>query len=144
MSFGKFSKSYFGNNYEKARKNFEQGTKRERLEFERKYPNADISKFVFDADLSKTGDLLRTETKYRNSNGEVFDINGNLFKKFYSNTLHWSPRIWDTTGSVQPFVLDTNPLPYNVTNFVNETDSFQSNFEALNTVGPERLRTSRK
>ena len=87
---------------------------------------------MFDADLSKTGDLLRTETKYRNSNGEAFDINGYLFKKFYSNTLHWSPRIWDTSGSVQPFVLDTIPLPYNVTNFVNETDSFQSNFEALN------------
>ena len=46
------------------------------------------------------------------------------------------PRIWDTSGSVQLFVLDTNPLPYNVTKFnifVNETDSFQSNFEALNT-----------
>ena len=76
MSFGKFSRSYFGSNYEKAKKNFELATRRERLEFQRKYPSADISKFVFDADLSKTGDLLTTTTKYRNDNGELFDITG--------------------------------------------------------------------
>ena len=46
----------------------------EKLKFQRQYPNADISKFVFDADLSKTGDLVRTERKYRNENGETFDI----------------------------------------------------------------------
>ena len=76
MPFRKFPKSYFGSNYEKAKKNFDRATERKRLEFERKYPNADISKFVFDADLSKTGDLLNTKTKYRNSIGEVFDITG--------------------------------------------------------------------
>ena len=134
MSFGKFSKSYFGSNYEKARKNFEL---RERLEFKRKYPCADISKFVFDADLSKTGDLLTTTTKYRNDNGELFYIKGYLFKKNYLDTLHWVPRIWDVGGTVHPFVLAPNTLPYDVKKFtiyVNERVGFWSNFEALSTL----------
>ena len=84
MGFEKFSRSYFGSNYEKARKNFKLATKRERLEFKRKYPSADISKFVFDADLSKTGDLLTTTTKYKNANGELFDITGYLLRKITS------------------------------------------------------------
>ena len=136
MSFGKFSKSYFGSNYEKARKNFELATNRERLEFKRKYPNADISKFVFDADLSKTGDLLTTTTKYRNDNGELFDIKGYLFKKNYLDTLRWVPRIWDVGGTVQPFVLASNSLPYDVRKFtiyVNDKTGFWCNFEALST-----------
>ena len=74
MSFEKFSRSYFGSNYEKAKKNFELATKRERFKFKKEYPSADISKFVFDADLSETGDLIIATTKYKNENGELFDI----------------------------------------------------------------------
>ena len=136
MSFGKFSKSYFGSNYEKARKNFELATTRERLEFKKEYPSADMSKFVFDADLSKTGDLLTTTTRYRNDNGELFDITGYLFKKNYLDTLHWVPRIWDVGGTVQPFVLAPNSLPYDVRKFiiyVNDKTGFWCNFEALST-----------
>ena len=117
MSFGKFSRGYFGSNYEKAKKNYELAIKRERFEFKRKYPSADISKFVFDADLSETGNLIRTFTRYRNENGELFEITGYLFKKNYANTLHWTPRIWDVTGTFQPFVLAPNSLPYNVRKF---------------------------
>ena len=108
MSFEKFSRSYFGSNYEKAKKNYEEATKRERLEFKRKYPSADISKFVFDADMSETGDLTRTFTRYKNENGELFEITGYLFKKNYLDTLHWTPRMWDVTGTFQPFVLAPN------------------------------------
>ena len=136
MSFGKFSKIYFWNNYEKARKNFELATKRERLEFKEMYPSVGMSKFVFDADLSKTGDLLTTTTKYRNDNGELFDITGCLFKKYYIDTLHWVPRIWDVGGTVQPFVLAPNTLPYDVKKFiiyVNGKVGFWCNFEALET-----------
>ena len=135
MSFEKFSRSYFGSNYEKAKKNFELA-KRERFKFKKKCPSADISKFVFDADLSKKGDLLTTATKYRNDNGELFDITGYLFKKNYLDTLHWTPRIWDVGGTVQPFVLAPNSLPYNVRKFtiyVNGRVGFLSNFEALKT-----------
>ena len=136
MSFEKFSKSYFGSNYEKAKKNYEEAIKREKLEFKRKYPSADISKFVFDADLFKTGDLIRTFTRYKNGNGNLFEITGYLFKKNYANTLYWTPKIWDVTGTFQPFVLAPNLLPYNVKKFtiyVNDRVGFLSNFDASKT-----------
>ena len=136
MSFEKFSKSYFGSNYEKAKKNFEQATKREKFEFKRKYPSADISKFLFDADLTKTGDLIRTFTRYKNENGELFEITRYLFKKNYLDTLHWTSKIWDVTDTLQPFVLAPNSLPYNVRKFiiyVNGRVGFSSNFDALKT-----------
>ena len=88
MSFGKYSKNWFGNNIKKAERNYRNGVAMEKLKFQRKCPSADTSKFVFDADQSKTGDLLTTTTKYRNDNGELFDITRYLFKKNYLNTLH--------------------------------------------------------
>ena len=91
---------------------------------------------MFDADLSNTGDLLTTTTKYRNDNGELFDMKGYLFKKDYLSTLHWVPRIWDVEGTVQPFVLASNLLPYDVRKFiiyVNDKVSFWCIFEALET-----------
>ena len=137
MSFGKFSTSYFGNNYKKAERNYRNGIAMEKFKFQRKYPNADISKFVFNADLSKTGDLLTTTTKYRNNNGELFDITGYLFKKNYLDTLHLVPKIWDVGGTVQPFVLAPNTLPYDVNKliiYVNNKVGFWCNFEALETL----------
>ena len=86
--------------------------------------------------MSETGDLLTTTTKYRNDNGEIFDIKGYLFKKNYLDTLHWVPRIRDVGGTVQPFVLAPNTLTYDVKKFtiyVNEMVGFWCNFEALNT-----------
>ena len=136
MSFGKLSKSYFGKNYKKAERNYRNGVAMEKLKFQRKYPSADISKFVFDADLSKTGALLTTTTKYSNDNGELFDITGYLFKKNYLDTLHWVPKISDVGGTVQPFVLAPNSLPYDVRKFiiyVNDKVGFRSNFGALET-----------
>ena len=91
---------------------------------------------MFDADLSKTGDLLTTTTKYRNDNGELFDITGYLFKKDYLDTLHWVPRIWDVGGTVQLFVLAPNSLSYDVNKFiiyVNDKVGFWCNFETLET-----------
>ena len=117
MGFEKFSKSYFGFNLEKVRRNYETGVAREKLSFQRKYPSADAKDFVFDADLSKTGDLIRTFMKYRDENGSLFETTGYLFKKFYANKLYWQPRIWGPDSTVQPFVLNTDPLPYNVRKF---------------------------
>ena len=50
MGFEKFSKSYFGENYEEAKENYETGFTHERLSFQRKYPGADMKNFVFDAE----------------------------------------------------------------------------------------------
>ena len=69
MDFEKFSESYFGSNLEKARRNYETGVAREKLSFQRKYPRADAKNLVFDADLPRTGDLIRTFTKYRDKEG---------------------------------------------------------------------------
>ena len=49
MSHRKFSKSYFGSNYRKAERNYRNGVAIEKLRFQRNYPSADISKFMFDA-----------------------------------------------------------------------------------------------
>ena len=136
MPFSKFSRSYFESNYGKAERNYRNGVTVERSNFQKKYPSADISKFVFDADLTKTGDLIRTYTRYRNEAGELFEITGYLFKKNYENLLYWTPRIWDVTGTYQPFALASDSLPYNVRKFtiyVNGRSGFTSNFNALKT-----------
>ena len=118
MPFSKFSKDYFGSNYNKTERNYRNGVAIERSRFQKKYPSADKSKFVFDADLTQTGDLIRTFTQYKKKEtGELFEITGYLFKKNFAKLLYWTPRIWDVTGTYQPFVLASDSLPYNVRKF---------------------------
>ena len=65
------------------------------------------------------------------------EITGYLFKTFYADKLYWQPRIWDINGTVQPFVLNMDPLPYDVRKFkiyVSEKEGFRCNFEALETA----------
>ena len=136
MSFERFSRSYFGSNYEKAKRTYETAVAEVKLDFERRYPTADISKFVFDADITKNGDLRRAWFKYRNKFGETFDINSNVFRAYYSDSLYWQPRIWGPNGTFQPFTLASDSLPYNVRKFtiyVNGRMGFTSNFDALKT-----------
>ena len=104
MPFEKFSRSYFGSNYEKARRNYESAVEREKLKFKREYPDANVNDFLFDADINASGDVVRSFTRYRNEGGELFEITGYLFDKFYADTLYWQPRIWGTAGTIQPFV----------------------------------------
>ena len=63
-------------------------------------------------------------------------ISPGIFKKFYRDTLYWTPRIWDTGGTVQPFILAPTTLSYDVNKFiiyVNDKVGFWCNFEALET-----------
>ena len=78
MSFEKFSRSYFGSNYEKARINYESAVEREKSKFKREYPDANVNDFLFDADLNASGDVIRSFTRYRNEGGELFEITGEL------------------------------------------------------------------
>ena len=67
--------------------------------------------------------------------GQYLDITTDDFKKLYSGELHWLPKIWDMSGTVQPFVLSSSLL-YNYRKFtiyVNAKDGFLSNFETLET-----------
>ena len=113
MPFEKFSRSYFGSNYEKARRNYESAVEREKLKFKREYPDANVNDFLFDADLNASGDVIRSFTRYRNEGGELFEITGELFDKFYADTLYWQPRIWGTAGTIQPFVKNSTDLNVN-------------------------------
>ena len=64
------------------------------------------------------------------------DIKGYIFKRLYADTLYWQPRLWGPDGTIQKFVLNTNPLPYDVTKFnifINQEQSFLSNFKNLET-----------
>ena len=88
MPFEKFSKSYFGSNYEKARRNYESAVDREKSKFKREYPDADVNDFLFDADLNASGDVVRSFTRYVNEDGELFEITGYLFGKLYSDALY--------------------------------------------------------
>ena len=115
MGFKNLPKSFFGVNYEKAKRNYELAVSREKLKFQRKYPSANLEDFIFDADLARNRDVVGTSIKYRRDKS-LPDIRGYIFKKLYVDTLYWQPRIWGPDGTVQPFVLDTNPLPYDVTN----------------------------
>ena len=99
----------------------------EKQEFKEQYPNADITKFTFNADLNKSGDFTKVFITYIFNDEEGYDITSNTFKTQYADALYWSPRIWSPSGTVQPLILTTNSLPYNVTKFniyVTETGSF--------------------
>ena len=131
MGFKNLPKDFFGNHYERAKRNYELVTSREKIKFQQKYPYANVENFFFDADIARNGDVVGTSVKYKK-----VDITGYIFKKNYKNVLYWQPRIWGPEGTVQKFVTNTNPFPYdNVTKFkiyVTKDNNFPSNFENLN------------
>ena len=107
-------------------------------QFVQQYPNAHLDRFKFNVILSKTGDVTGTSVSFKVRDGQFLDITTDDFKKFYSGELHWLPRIWDTSGTVQPFALSSSSssLPYNYRKFtiyVNANSGFTSNFDALST-----------
>ena len=129
-------RQYYGSNYDKALRNLKNTKKRMERQFVQQYPNAHLDKFKFNVILSKTGDVTGTSVSFKVRDGQFLDITTDDFKKFYSGELHWLPRIWDTSGTVQPFALSSSSLPYNYKKFtiyVNANSGFTSNFDALST-----------
>ena len=106
-----------------------------KIRISKKYPNANMNNFEFEVSLKKTGDIEKTNIVYKIDEDEGYDITSKTFKKSYSDALYWKPRIWGTGGTVQPFVISTNTLPYNVRKFTRS--GFPSNFEALETSWKE-------
>ena len=49
MGFKNLPKEFFGNDYEKAKRNYELVTSREKIKFQQKYPYANVEDFFFDA-----------------------------------------------------------------------------------------------
>ena len=127
---------YYGSNYNKALRNLKNTKKRMERQFVQQYPNAHLGRFKFNVILSKTGDVTGTSVSFKVRDGQFLDITTDGFKKFYSGELHWLPRIWDTSRTVQPFALASSSLPYNYRKFtiyVNANSGFTSNFDALST-----------
>ena len=134
MGFKNLPKEFFGNHYEKAKRNYELATSREKIKFQEKYPYANVGDFFFDADIARNGDVVGTSVKYKKIRS-LPDITGYIFKKNYEDALYWQPRIWGPGGTVQEFVTNTNSFPYgNITKFkiyVTESEYFPSNFQDL-------------
>ena len=133
MGFKDLPKEFFGNHYERARRNYELATAREKVNFQQKYPYANVEDFSFDADIARNGDVVNVSVRYKKGRG-LPDITGYIFKRNYEDALYWQPRIWGPEGTVQKFLADTSPLPYDVARFniyVTKDDSFPSNFQDL-------------
>ena len=104
-------RQYYGPNYNKALRNLKNTKKRMERQFAQQYPNAHLDRFRFNVVLTKTGDVTQTSVSFKVRDGQYLDITTDDFKTFYSGELHWLPRIWDTSGTVQPFVLSSGTLP---------------------------------
>ena len=130
-------RQYYGSNYNKALRNLKNTKKRVERQFVQKYPNAHLDRFSFNTVLSKTGEVTGTGVSFKVRKGQYLDITTKDFKKLYAGELYWLPRIWDTSGTIQPFTLSAiNTLPYNYRKFtiyVNARSGFPSNFDALTT-----------
>ena len=107
MGFKNLPKEFFGNHYERAKRNYELATSREKIKFQEKYPYANVKNFIFDADVARNGDVVGTSVKYKKIRS-LPDITGYIFKKNYGDELYWQPRIWGPEGTVQKFVTNTN------------------------------------
>ena len=115
-NFTKYEKSYrqyYGENYDKALGNLRATKKRLRDDFLQKYPNANIERFSFNVILSKTGDVTKTSVSFKVRHGQFVNITTNAFQKLYLGELYWSPRIWGTAGTIQPFVKNSSNVSVN-------------------------------
>ena len=134
MGFKNLPEEFFGNHYERAKRNYELATSREKINFQQKYPYANVEDFIFDADIARDGDVVNVSVKYRKDRS-LPNIAGYIFKKNYEDVLYWQPRIWGPEGTIQKFISNTNPFQYNVTKFkkyVTKDEYFPSNFQDLN------------
>lgn len=125
--FKKYEKSYreyYGESYDKALSNLRSTKTRLKSEFEKKYPNAKVDRFAFNVVLSKTGDVTGTSTSYKVREGTFLDITSTAFRDSYSGMLYWNPRIWGTTGTIQPFVKNVSELNVSLFKVYVTNDSF--------------------
>ena len=88
--------------------------------------------FSFNVILSKPGDVTGTSVSFKVRDGQFLNITTNAFKKLYSGELYWSPRIWGTTSTVQPFVKNSSGLKMNSFKiYVTNDLFFDANFPKL-------------
>ena len=144
-----FVKKYFGENYDKAKRNYNNELNTTKTKLTEKYPYAKVFEFEFWVNISKSGEInngtniiYRADGKTKLYNNTMtmwkyeWDIKSSVFRTKYEDALHWGQRIWEPSETVQPFLLSRGVLPFTITQFeifVNEQDSFQCKFETINT-----------
>ena len=126
MDFNSPNLKKYGKNFGKAKKIYNRELLRAKTESKEKYPFANIDEFEFWVNLNQDGTLNETDivykadgkTKLYNITGTLWkwswNIKSNVFRTKYANVLHWGPPIWEPNGTVQPFLLSTGVLPFNV------------------------------
>ena len=79
-----------------------------KVEFLKKYPNADLSKFEFDVDLNQDGTIDSTTIFFKNNQYLSTDItsatflnNKSMTKYLYLNVKAIFPKLWNTGGTIQ-------------------------------------------
>ena len=103
----KLFKSFYGANFAKAKKNSIEGPEEAKRRFKARFPFADMSKFEFDVELSKNGDISEYNTSFKISDTESYDITSKTFLKNkdyvkYLKIKKW-PKIWEYGGNVPSF-----------------------------------------
>ena len=98
MSVEAFERAYYGKNYDKVISEGKKEREKLKADFLKKYPNADISKFEFNAYYNQDNTLESTSIYFKNSDIFSTDIKSNTFlddrsmtKYLYSNKVHNLP-----------------------------------------------------
>ena len=134
-----FNKKYFGSYLLKAKINYDKELKRAKAEFTKKYPYADITKFKFWVNLSKTGEISKPTDIYYLENGANWKTTSIAFNDFFTSALYWGPtKIWDPSSETADhyFINDGKNFPFELNHFrifVNSEQSFSFETTALNT-----------
>ena len=97
----------------KVLRNMKIGQANAKRKFLEKYPDADISKFRFEVELTDEGDISGYKTYYKLTEKDSFDITSDTFlnnktwTKYLTSNKDKGFGIWYANGTVQPYEINT-------------------------------------
>ncbi len=98
---------------QKVLKNMKIGQANTKREFLKKYPDADVSKFRLEVELTDEGDIDRYETYFKLTEKDLFNITSDTFlnnkkwTKYLTSNKDRGFRIWYPNGTIQPYEKNT-------------------------------------
>ena len=121
------TKKYYGENLDKAKRNYDKELVKTKTEFMAKYPFANVNEFELwvnlaqdDTVANETDNVYKTDGKTKLYDNTFtrwnwsWNVKSGVFRTKYADTLHWGPKMLEPKGTVQTFSLSTGVLPYNV------------------------------
>ena len=134
----------------KVLKNMKIGQANAKRKFLEKYPDADVSKFRFEVELTEEGDIDSYETYFKLTENDEFDITSDTFlnnkkwTKYLTSNKERGFGIWFANGTIQPYdinhetttSMDINKIKIYVTDdkwFVSDL----SPYTITNTLSPD-------